>query len=260
MSQKRRRSRSPANALEITFHRSAPIKDRDSTFIGYYAPSVSEAPGRSLQAKQEVASASHRIVAWRTPSKQTSIQPGAPRTSVTGHDDDGEKWAGQKLERVLQEERVNGVLMVARWYGGVMLGPVRFTHIEKVAREAIAAWRTVVDDAEREAKRQKADHDTEARLRRELPERDRSVVVLRQLLAEKTAPAQENVSVKSTSPTSSPPSRSEIPMTPSKTIDYSKLPVDVLLRLEKARDTTIALLLRKIDEAEKEKSKPSEDR
>lgn len=41
---------------------------------------------------------------------------------------------------------------------------------------------------------------------------------------------------------------------PPKTIDYSSMPVDVLRRLEKARDTAIALLLRKLDEAEKKKN------
>lgn len=248
MSQKRRRTLSPpASSTAPNIYGSSAVKDRDSTFIGHFSPTL---PTKDLQAQPDIASATHRMAAWRVPSKQSSIQPGAPRPSVTGHDDDGEKWAGQKLEKVLQEERVHGAVVVARWYGGVMLGPVRFTWIEKCAREAIAAWRAAVEDVERESKRRKADEDAIVRLRRDLPGRDKSIAVLRQLLAEKVKersgpPAVVASVFAATTPSSS--DRSSL----TKLIEYGTMPVEVLRRLEKARDTTIALLLRKIDETEK---------
>ncbi len=81
------------------------------------------------------------MAAWRKPSKQRALSKNLPRLFETGSDDDGERYAGKKLERVLEEAGVEGAVVVARWYGGVLLGPVRFTHIEECAREAIGKWR-----------------------------------------------------------------------------------------------------------------------
>lgn len=52
--------------------------------------------------------------------------------------DDGEKFGGEHLIKVLREEGITDVLVVcSRWFGGTMLGPARFTHIEESAREAL---------------------------------------------------------------------------------------------------------------------------
>lgn len=50
-------------------------------------------------------------------------------------DDDGESAAGSRLLHLLQiTDAVNVVIVVSRWYGGVLLGPARFTHINNAAR------------------------------------------------------------------------------------------------------------------------------
>ena len=51
------------------------------------------------------------------------------------YDDDGEDAAGGRLLHLLQILDVkNIVVVVTRWYGGVKLGPARFTHINNAAR------------------------------------------------------------------------------------------------------------------------------
>ena len=134
MSQKRKHSPDPPPNTNI--FRSSPIEDRTSTFIGYYSPTLS---AKELQTLPENKSASHKIVAWRKPSTQKTL-PGQKAQYVIGHDDDGEKYAGKKVEKVLESLDVMGCCVVARWYGGVMLGPVRFQHMEDCAKEAVREW------------------------------------------------------------------------------------------------------------------------
>ena len=53
-------------------------------------------------------------------------------------DDDGESAAGGRLLHMLQV--VGGqdvVVVVSRWYGGILLGPARFTHINNAARKLL---------------------------------------------------------------------------------------------------------------------------
>ena len=53
-------------------------------------------------------------------------------------DDDGESAAGGRLLQLLQNTSVRDVLVVvSRWYGGVKLGPARFTHINNAARDLL---------------------------------------------------------------------------------------------------------------------------
>ena len=60
--------------------------------------------------------------------------------TAQGAEDDGEKWGGGRVMRAVREAGASDVLVVvSRWYGGEMLGPVRFEHIERVARAALRA-------------------------------------------------------------------------------------------------------------------------
>jgi hypothetical protein len=59
---------------------------------------------------------------------------------ATGFDDDGEKWAGRKVLDLLLANEDQGLVCVVRWYGGIMLGPVRFDHIVHVAADALATY------------------------------------------------------------------------------------------------------------------------
>ncbi|KAI8609490.1 hypothetical protein BC830DRAFT_1046592, partial [Chytriomyces sp. MP71] len=55
-------------------------------------------------------------------------------------DEDGEKDAGRRLVRVLQEMGACDVMViVSRWFGGTNLGPVRFDHINNMGIAALEA-------------------------------------------------------------------------------------------------------------------------
>ena len=119
------------------YARSEHITDRSSKFIGYFSKTMSRV---QLQALPEIKSASHKMAAWRVGSKQKTLTQSGHTTIDVGYDEDGEKGSGWRLKRILEEGTIIGVIVVARWYGGVMLGPKRWEHIEDVAKEAIARW------------------------------------------------------------------------------------------------------------------------
>lgn len=53
-------------------------------------------------------------------------------------DDDGEDAAGKRLLHLLQIlDATNVLIVVSRWFGGVLLGPARFTHINNAARSLL---------------------------------------------------------------------------------------------------------------------------
>ena len=230
MSQKRARSPSPASIYPSRIFKSSPIEDRSSRFIAFYSPTVA---AKELQAHIDLKSASHRIAAWRRLSRQGALD--AKRLLEIGHDDDGEKYGGKALEKVLVETEVEGAVVVARWYGGVMLGPVRFDHIKNCARDAIMQWSS---ERERSAKKAKFREDEAERTRliQILPERDQSITVLRDLLAEKNQQSS---------------SASGEKRSPAKTPDYSTLPLATLEKLEQVRDATIGWILKQIEKVEK---------
>jgi len=241
MSNKRPRSPSPSHAAanEPSIFISDAIVDRTSTFIGHFSPT---SPAKVLIKLPELEEASHRIVAWRFPSPQRTIGPMSKVLYETGHDDDGEKNGGRTLEKLLDSMQVTGSVVVARWYGGVMLGPVRFTHMETCARNAIKAWRDEEGNKRRkiedEKRKKELDEEDILRLPGVLAERDRSIAVLRGLLNQKTKKATEVAATAS----------------PSKVMDYSSMPLEAMRRLEGARDKSIAFLLKNID-AEEAKAK-----
>lgn len=210
----RKRSVSPTESV----FQSSVIDDRSSRFIGFFSDKADD-----LGLPENVKGATHRIGAWRRRSKQTSLSSQA--LFDLGHDDDGETYGGKTLEKVLAARNVEGTVMVARWYGGTLLGPVRFDHMRKCAHEAISNW-----EAHNQTKRVKTE-DGKDELVRFLKERDQSIIALRALLAEKTQ-SKLDQSQKAASP------------------DYAALPLNNLQRLEQAREKTIAWLLKEIDKTE----------
>ncbi|KAF2198202.1 hypothetical protein GQ43DRAFT_434478 [Delitschia confertaspora ATCC 74209] len=242
MSFKRLHSPSPSPSLEI--YRSQSIADTKSTFTAAYSPSL---PFKALQSLPEFKTASHRIAAWRKLSRQRSLIPTTKVLYDTGHDDDGEKWGGKRLEHVMDEMGVTGSVVVARWYGGVNIGPIRFTHIETVAKDAIRNYLAFAqgEEGKREEqeaqKRRKVDEDGDEyeerkRLAETLKDRDQSIFVLRGLLVEKTAALKGEGSAGTVSPV--------------KAMNYSKMPIVALRRVEVARDKSIAFILGEIDKTE----------
>jgi len=254
--------------LEPTIYRSAPVEDRDSTFIGLYSPDLSP---KELQKLPELKSASHCMLAWRRESNQQSLT--SSRQYVTGHDDDGEKYGGKKVEQVLVNMKAIGACVVARWYGGTMLGQVRFAHIENCASEAVRQWSNHI--GEQQAKKRKVEEEVveKGKLVKALAKRDQSISVLRALAVEKEKLAKDAtevgdsvaggmnsqvIIVDATRDTVPPPSR---PEPSSQTgIDYDSMPVERLRALDKARDATLAFLLKRINKAESELSEAANAR
>lgn len=144
---------------------SAQIVDRNSLFIGYVYPLTSPSaayistllshltrvvhptvptdllPPQFANAPANKRGSSHDMYAYRV----FELKRG--RTGLSGPDDfslqedkedDGERWGGDRVLKVARDEGASDVLVVvSRWYGGELLGPVRFDHIETAARCAL---------------------------------------------------------------------------------------------------------------------------
>jgi hypothetical protein len=233
-----KREHSPPVDVSPGIYRSDRIQQETSAFIGAFSPTLS---AKALQALPEFRTATHRMVAWRTRSKQKSLTPNSKVLYDLGHDDDGEKWAGSKLQHVLNDTGTEGVVVVARWYGGHNIGPIRFTHIENCAKQAIRKWKEVDEAVKREhaSKKQRLEEEaTRKELEENLQERDLNIFVLRGLLADKKAKLEKTEST---------------PLTPSKGLpDYGKMSMEALKRVDKARDATIAFILKQIDKIEEQ--------
>ncbi|XP_040613792.1 protein IMPACT isoform X2 [Mesocricetus auratus] len=112
-----------------------PITDRRSTFQAHVAP-VScfkqvEMVLAKLYENKKVASATHNVYAYRIfcEDKQTFLQD---------CEDDGETAAGGRLLHLMEILNVkNVIVVVSRWYGGILLGPDRFKHINNCARNIL---------------------------------------------------------------------------------------------------------------------------
>ncbi|KAL8801761.1 MAG: hypothetical protein Q9182_004233 [Xanthomendoza sp. 2 TL-2023] len=241
MPQKRPLSPHPVHS-PTNIYRSSQILDRSSRFIALYSPSLT---ARDLQSLAEVSSATHRIAAWRSPSSQSTLSS-SQRPYVTSHDDDGEKYGGKALGSVLSTLNVEGAVIVARWYGGILLGPVRFDHIQNCARDAIGKYISATQQQQSKKAKSVADDDTKRNhLIRILPERDQSISVLRGLLVEKQSHH-------------TPSPKAEVQKSsPIKVPNYSDLPLSALENLERARDATIGWILGQIEKVEAQLEAPS---
>ncbi|ORY16269.1 hypothetical protein BCR34DRAFT_597823 [Clohesyomyces aquaticus] len=238
-----KREHSPSPAEEI--FRSESIEDQKSVFIAAFSSSFSV---KALQGLPEFRSATHRMAAWRKPSRQKSLMGKSKILYDVGHDDDGEKYGGKRLENVLDYCQVQGTVVVARWYGGQNIGPVRFTHIENCAKEAIWKFKVVDHEARNEQaiKKRKLVEDAikeheekeKKELAENLRERDLNIFVLRGLLADKTAKLNDTERV--------PPTPQKKPQ------DYNSMPMEALRRVDKARDASIAFILKQIDKVDEE--------
>lgn len=132
---------------------SSEIHDRNSIFSAsiYTATSLSSVNAIVRHVRNTLhygpKKASHEMSAWRFMTvRNDKTGLGGPDDFMLqdGSDDDGELWAGGKILKVMREEKVlDTVVIVSRWCGGVLLGPARFEHIEKCAREVCASVRRI---------------------------------------------------------------------------------------------------------------------
>lgn len=109
-----------------------PFTDRKSTFQAHVAEvhtkeEVQKVLGE-LKCDRKIAAATHNILAYRLYDDSHGIYQ-------QDCDDDGETAAGGRLLQLLQMmDRRNVVVVVSRWFGGILLHGDRFKHINNVAR------------------------------------------------------------------------------------------------------------------------------
>lgn len=255
---------------------SSKIEDRSSTFLALYSPTL---PLSSLRIHPSLAGATHRIAAWCSPSTQKSIYPGASPLLDTGWDDDGEAKAGRRVLGVMEAKKVQGTVVVGRWWGGIMLGPVRFTHIETVAKAAIEGRREAEDGAGKRRRVYDGDGGRESEGKRKeelvktLATRDEHIMILRKLLAEKKEALEKrkpqgaggegrndvendgeraNSDEKATTTDAASSASPSTLKTEAPKPSYVNMPVATLQRIEQARDKTIGFVLAEIEKVEKE--------
>nr|XP_046247506.1 protein IMPACT isoform X1 [Scatophagus argus]XP_046247508.1 protein IMPACT isoform X1 [Scatophagus argus] len=130
------------------------ITDRRSTFQPHLAPVVTPRQVKMVLEKlyenKKIASATHNIYAYR-------IYCEDKHSFLQDCEDDGETAAGGRLLHLLQcvclSSQIldvrNVMVVVSRWYGGILLGPDRFKHINNCARNILVeeGYAASTDDA-----------------------------------------------------------------------------------------------------------------
>ena len=117
---------------------STPITSKKSTFVARSIPITSTSQAKSLiqtllATHPDLASASHNITAFRVLSQS----PHGPILEESN--DDGENGGGKHLLSVMQSDNIVGMLLiVTRWYGGIMLGTDRWRIMSQVSRDALS--------------------------------------------------------------------------------------------------------------------------
>ncbi|KAL5497839.1 hypothetical protein ACEPAH_2770 [Sanghuangporus vaninii] len=143
---------SSSNVRPTPLATSSEIRDRGSLFIAsiYRASSPSSASKCHTYHKNVVHGsnpASHEICAWRCMNLKSGCDGlGGPDDFelVSGKEDDGEDNGGRSVLRTMEKEGViDAVVIVSRWFGGTLLGPVRFTHIETCTREVCRTFKLI---------------------------------------------------------------------------------------------------------------------
>ncbi|GAB5030572.1 protein impact [Nannochloropsis oceanica] len=112
-----------------------PFTERKSTFQAHLARITTEKDARTviecLLLDRKIQRASHNMYAFRVFDVKKQAQ-------VNDNDDDGENAAGGKLAELIAVMGVNNVvIVVSRWWGGVLLGPSRFRVINNTARQLL---------------------------------------------------------------------------------------------------------------------------
>lgn len=112
-----------------------PIADRKSKFVAHMARvhSLDEVfeVVNYLRRQRHIACAAHPTIwAYRFTDENGVLHQ--------DYDDDGEHGASVKMMFLLHQLNVDGyVVIVTRWWGGILLGPDRFKHIMEVSRKIL---------------------------------------------------------------------------------------------------------------------------
>lgn len=116
-----------------------PITDRKSTFQAFLArvvhPKQAMCVLRKLKENKKIANAAHNMWAFRVGGDSNSNRSASV---ISRCDDDGETHAGSRMLHLLEIlNALDVIVIVTRWYGGIMLGPDRFKHISNVTRNIL---------------------------------------------------------------------------------------------------------------------------
>lgn len=131
----------------IPFILSAPVLDRKSKFIAHCAAVSSMEDVHevidTLRSKKQIAIATHPTIwAFRYRDDEGGF-------IVSDMDDDGEQGASSRLMFLLEQLKLEGwIVVVTRYFGGILLGPDRYKHIMSVAREVLMKARQYDDEEE----------------------------------------------------------------------------------------------------------------
>ncbi|GIC90080.1 IMPACT family protein [Aspergillus udagawae] len=120
------------------------VTEKKSVFLGRAAHVTSLEQAQQyldhlLVTEKKVAAATHNISAWRIRQQRPANGKGeSAEMIVQDCDDDGETAAGGRLLHLMQLMDVwDVIVVVSRWYGGILLGPDRFRIINAVGRDAL---------------------------------------------------------------------------------------------------------------------------
>ena len=124
------------------------VTEKKSTFIARACDVKSPQEAKDslahlLDTDKRAAKATHNITAYRIHS--CAIAGTTDEIKYQDCDDDGETAAGGRVLHLLQVmDAWNVFVVVSRWYGGMKLGPDRFSIINNVARDAVVkgGWTT----------------------------------------------------------------------------------------------------------------------
>ncbi|KAE9377061.1 hypothetical protein N431DRAFT_542488 [Stipitochalara longipes BDJ] len=114
---------------------SGTVTSKKSTFVARSITVTSPSEARSelqklIASNAELREASHNITAWRVSGDHGIIEDS---------NDDGESGGGRHILGLMQADNiVNVLLVVTRWYGGIMLGPDRWRIMSQVSRDALS--------------------------------------------------------------------------------------------------------------------------
>eukprot|EP00760_Papus_ankaliazontas_P031626 PhM_4_TR5369/c0_g1_i1/m.29140 len=110
-----------------------PVKDRKSVFLPHIARVSSiedvDAVVDELRSRRHICDATHpTMYCYRFIDARGYLNE--------DREDDGEAGAGDRMLHLMQRGDVLGwVVVVTRWFGGILLGPDRFRHIANVSKE-----------------------------------------------------------------------------------------------------------------------------
>lgn len=131
-----------APLLQNKWRSSQKLVSRSSTFLGHASP-ISSPTARSglikslMEGKPELETASHNAWAMRTSFGNSPLVQEASF-------DDGESGCGKFLLELMREANITNTLVVlTRWYGGIMLGPDRWRLMRECINDALSAQRRV---------------------------------------------------------------------------------------------------------------------